>query len=89
MSITVLLAPLDSNAIYTSDKGVARGGARGARAPPNLADQLTLFKPWGADYVHHNTASPPRFKMLYTPLILNSILCSLAMKISVFIIKIS
>ena len=29
-------------------RGVARGGgARGTRAPQNLADQLTLFKPWG------------------------------------------
>jgi hypothetical protein len=24
-----------------------------------LADQLTLFKPWGEDYACHNTASPP------------------------------
>ena len=28
-------------------RGVAREGARGARAPRNLADQLTLFKPGG------------------------------------------
>ena len=25
----------------------------------NLADQLTLLKPWGADYARHTTASPP------------------------------
>ena len=36
--------------------------------PLDLADQLTLFKPWGADYVRHTTASPPGFKMLSTPL---------------------
>ena len=41
-------------------RGVARGGAEGALAPRNLADQLTLFKPGGADYNPHTTASPPR-----------------------------
>ena len=24
-----------------------------------MADQLTLFKPWGADYARQTTASPP------------------------------
>ena len=33
----------------------------------NLADQLTLFKPWGGDYARHTTTSPPGFKMLSTP----------------------
>ena len=40
-------------------RGVARGGGGGGAEPPrNLADQLTLFKPWGADYARHTTASP-------------------------------
>ena len=50
-------------------RGVARGGAEGALAPRNLADQLTLFKPGGgADYTPHTTASPSGFKKLSTPL---------------------
>ena len=42
----------------------------GGREPPqNLADQLTLFKPGGADYAPHTTADPPSgFKKLSTPL---------------------
>ena len=43
-------------------KGVARGG------PGAPADQLTLFKPWGADYALHTFASPLGSKMLCTPL---------------------
>ena len=35
------------------------GGPGGARAPRNLADQLTLFKPRGAHYARHATTSPP------------------------------
>ena len=50
-------------------RGVARGGAEGARAPRNLADQLTLFKPGWADFAPRTTASlPPGFKKLSTPL---------------------
>ena len=33
-----------------------------------LSDQRTLFKPGGADYAQHITASPPGFKKLSTPL---------------------
>ena len=44
------------------------GGPGGAEPPRNLADQLTLFKPRGADYAPHTTASPPGFKTLSTPL---------------------
>ena len=40
----------------------------GAEPPRNMADQLTLFKPRGADYAPHTTASPPGFKKLSTPL---------------------
>ena len=44
-------------------RGVARGGSRGARLPPeppqNLEDQLTLIKPRGADYTAYTTAGPP------------------------------
>ena len=42
------------------------GGQGGQSTSGNW--QLTLFKPWGADYARHSTASPPRFKMLSTPL---------------------
>ena len=38
-------------------------GEQGGRTPSQiLADQLTLFQPWGADYAHHITASPPGFQ---------------------------
>ena len=42
---------------------------RGGEPLQNLADQLTLFKPWRADYAPrpHITASPG-VKKLYTPL---------------------
>jgi hypothetical protein len=50
------------------NRGVARGRTSWARAPLNLADQFTLFKPGRADYVPHTTASPFRFKKLSTPL---------------------
>ena len=45
--------------------------------PLDLADQLTLFKPWGADYARHTTDSPhpptPNSKYyLLTPLPLKS-----------------
>ena len=32
------------------------GGPGGPEPPRNLADQLTLFKPWGADYARNTTA---------------------------------
>ena len=54
--------------IRTDARGVAKGGGGVARAARNLADQLTLLKPWGADYARHTTASPPGCKMLSTPL---------------------
>ena len=55
----------------TLHRGVARGGPGGPQPPPppNVADQLTLFKPWGTDYARHTTAIPPGFKMLSTPLL--------------------
>jgi hypothetical protein len=31
------------------------GGPGGPEPPRNLADQLTLFKPWGADYARNTT----------------------------------
>ena len=43
-------------------------GAGGGHPPLNLADQLTLFKPGGADYTPHTTTSPSGFKKLSTPL---------------------
>ena len=43
---------------------IYRGVARGGQSPPprNMADQLTLFKPRGADYAPHTTARHPRFQ---------------------------
>ena len=38
---------------------VGAGDAGGAMALQFLADQLTLSKPGGADYAHHNTTVPP------------------------------
>ena len=49
----------------TTYRGVASGWAGGARAQ-NLADQLTLFKPWGADYANHTTTSPRIQNAIYT-----------------------
>ena len=40
-----------------------------------LADQLTLFKPKGVDYVPHTTTSPIGFKKLSTPLLYVHLLC--------------
>ena len=57
-----------SSYLITSNRGVARGGARGARAPRNLADQLTLLEPGWADFAPHTTVSLPGFKKLSTPL---------------------
>ena len=54
------------------DQSKDRGGvgAEGARAPRNLVDQQTLFKPEGPDYTSHTTASPPGFKKLSTSLLM-------------------
>ena len=62
--VCCVLPTLKSMMTATLVRGVARGGP----APPqNLADQLTLFKPWGADYARHTTASPPRIQnAIYT-----------------------
>ena len=39
----------------------------------NWADELTLFKPRGADFARHTTTNPPPgFKILPTPLIINT-----------------
>ena len=60
------------NLVTVSHRGVARwgrgGGLRGLDPPRNLADQYTLFKPVGADYAPHTTASPPGLKKLSTSL---------------------
>ena len=54
-------------------RGVARGGAggkgRGSEPPWNLADQLTLFKPWGQIMPLTQLYAPPGFKKLSTPLV--------------------
>ena len=47
-------------------RGVAREGARGARAPRNLADQLTLFKPGGQIMPPHYYQPPRIQKAIYT-----------------------
>ena len=54
--------------IRADARGVAKGGGGVANAPRNLADQLTLLKPWGADYALHTTANPPGCKILSAPL---------------------
>ena len=48
---------------YTLNSGAGTGGARGVTGPPPqyLADQLTLFQPWGADSAHPLLVAPPMF----------------------------
>ena len=60
----------DQSINIAQHRGVARGGGglRGLEPPWNLAAQLTLFKPGGADFAPHTTASPPGIKKLSTPL---------------------
>ena len=48
--------------------GVARGGAEGARAPPEFGRSVKSIRTRGADYAPHTTASHPGFKKLSTPL---------------------
>ena len=48
--------------MYVRNRAVVSGGAG------NLGVLLTLFQPEGADYVHHITASNPRFENLTTSL---------------------
>ena len=64
---------MSSNNVEPNDRGVAKGGSEGPQPPLNLADQLILFIPRGADYTPHTTAStpPPRVTKSYlqsTPL---------------------
>ena len=40
-------------------RGVAKGRFGGGEGAWNLVDQLTLYKPRGADYAPHTTARPP------------------------------
>ena len=59
--------------VFNNFRGVAKGGVSGGArvpAPRNLTDHLTLFKPEGADYAPHTTASHIGFKIISTPLIL-------------------
>ena len=49
--------------IYSFQEKNPHGGAGGA-----LEVLLTLFQPEGVDYVHHITASTPRFENLTTSL---------------------
>ena len=51
-------------------RGVARGGAEVAVAPPEFGRSVNPIQTRGADYTPHTTASPPGFKKLSTPLIL-------------------
>ena len=59
---------------------IARGGRgyRGPEPPRTLADYLTLFKLWGANYARHTTPSPPGWKMLSTPLYILQQACFLS-----------
>ena len=50
-------------------RGVARGGAEGAVAPPEFGRSVNPIQTRGADYAPHTTASPPDSKSyphLYT-----------------------
>ena len=49
-------------------RGVARGGAAGARAPPEFGRSVNPIQTREADYAPHTTASPPGFKKLSTSL---------------------
>ena len=49
-------------------RGVARGGAEGALAPPEFGRSVNPIQTRGADYTPHTTASPSGFKKLSTPL---------------------
>jgi len=51
------------------DRGVARGGAEGALAPPEFGRSVNPIQTRGADYTPHTTASPSGFKKLSTLLI--------------------
>ena len=55
-------------------RGVARGGAEGARDPPEFGRSVNPIQTMGADYAPHTTASPPGCKNLSTPLLMLSIL---------------
>ena len=50
------------------NRGVARGGAEGALAPPEFGRSVNPIQTRGADYTPYTTASPPGFKNLSTPL---------------------
>ena len=52
----------------TTIRGVARGGAEGAVAPPEFGRSVNPIQTRGADYTPHTTASPSGFKKLSTPL---------------------
>ena len=51
-----------------NNRGVARGGAEGARAPPEFGRSVNPIQTRGADYAPHTTASPPGFKNISTSL---------------------
>ena len=61
-------SPLVNGKIYLVDRGVARGGAEGALAPPEFGRSVNPIQTRGADYTPHTTASPSGFKKLSTPL---------------------
>ena len=51
----------------TINRGVARGGAGGARAPPEFGRLVNPIQTRGADYAPHTTANHPRIqKAIYT-----------------------
>ena len=57
--------------------------------PRNLADELTLFKPWGADYARYTTASPPPriHNAIYTSGRYVSAYCSFPCAKEIFFVK--
>ena len=64
----ILLHPLCLlHPVRLIDRGVARGGAEGALAPPEFGRSVDPIQTRGADYAPHTTASPPRIqKAIYT-----------------------
>ena len=52
--------------IHSISRGVARGGAEGARAPPEFGRSVNPIETRGADYAPHKTTSPPDSKTIYT-----------------------
>ena len=63
-----IICMLIQKVLSSKDRGVARGGAGGARALPEFVRSVNPIQTMGGRLCPSTTASPPRFKMLSTPL---------------------